>query len=219
LCYQLQVTPILEGSSLIYVVLEAHDITHWTWTNHLQESSGAHEWYHWYRPNPEGKGSVFWFTVKMDRSEIASTVKKSYASTSDGSENLMGKVRAFAPRKHILLVEDNLVNHTVMLKLLQSLGFERIDAAWNGAEAVQMVKQTPLSYNMILMDISMPVLDGLEATSQIRSMDVDVPIVALTANALKGDAETYFATGMNDYIGKPVHRNQLLRVLWKWMGT
>ncbi|CAG8091217.1 unnamed protein product [Penicillium nalgiovense] len=215
LCYHLQAMPILEGSSLIYVVLEAHDITHWTWTNHLQESSGAHEWYHWYRPIPEGKGSVLWLTVKMDRSQIASTVKKSYASTSDDSENLMGKVRAFTPRQHILLVEDSLANHMVMLKLLHSLGFECIGAAWDGAKVVQMVKQTPLSYNMILMDISMPVLDGLEATSQIRSMDVDVPIVALTANALKGDAEMYFAAGMDDYIGKLDHRNQLLGVIWK----
>lgn len=72
---------------------------------------------------------------------------------------------------------------------------------------------------MTLMDIRMPVLDGLEATSQIRSMDVDVLIVALTANALKGDAETYSAAGMNDHIGNPVHQNQLQGVLWKWMGA
>jgi osomolarity two-component system sensor histidine kinase TcsA len=107
----------------------------------------------------------------------------------------------------------------VMLKLLQSLGFERIDVAWDGAEAVRHVKQTPLSYNVVLMDISMPVLDGLEATAQIRAMGVEVPILALTANALKGDMETYLAKGMNDYIGKPVHRDQLLQVLWKWMGS
>jgi osomolarity two-component system sensor histidine kinase TcsA len=69
------------------------------------------------------------------------------------------------------------------------------------------------------MDISMPVMDGLEATSRIRDVDIDVPIVALTANALKGDSETYLARGMNDYVAKPVHRDQLVCMLWKWMGT
>ncbi|KAJ5318453.1 hypothetical protein N7476_004873 [Penicillium atrosanguineum] len=106
-----------------------------------------------------------------------------------------------------------------MLNLLQTLAFERIDTAWDGAEAVRRVKQTPLSYSVILMEINMPVLNGLEAALQIRGMGVDVPILALTANALKGDMETYAAKGMNDYIEKPVHRNHLLQVLWKWMGA
>ncbi|KAE8374184.1 hypothetical protein BDV26DRAFT_270512 [Aspergillus bertholletiae] len=172
-----------------------------------------------YRPNPDGPGSVFWFTAKMGRMDTRPPIKRSSAPRTNSSESLMKKMREVAPRKHILLVEDNLVNHMVMLKLLQSFGFERIDAAWDGAEAVKLVKQTPLSYDVVLMDISMPVLDGLEATSQIRSMGVDVPIIALTGNALKGDAETYLAKGMDDYLGKPVHRNQLLQVLWKWLGT
>ncbi|KAB8226147.1 hypothetical protein BDV33DRAFT_54215 [Aspergillus novoparasiticus] len=172
-----------------------------------------------YRPNPDGPGSVFWFTAKMGRTDAQVSIRRSSMLPTDSSENLIKKLREVAPRKHILLVEDNLVNHMVMLKLLQSFGFERVDAAWDGAEAVRLVKQTPLSYNVVLMDISMPVLDGLEATSQIRSMKVDVPIIALTGNALKGDAETYLAKGMNDYLGKPVHRNHLLQVLWKWLGT
>ncbi|KAJ5264886.1 hypothetical protein N7505_007679 [Penicillium chrysogenum] len=139
--------------------------------------------------------------------------------STDDATDLLNRVREIAPRKRILLVEDNLVNQTVMLKLLQSLEFKRIDVAGDGAEAVRQVKQTPLSYNVVLMDISMPVIDGLEATSQIRGMGIDVPIVALTANALKGDMETYLANGMNDYIGKPVNRDQLLQVLWKWIGA
>lgn len=135
------------------------------------------------------------------------------------TKDLLNKVREIAPRKHILLIEDNLVNHMVMLKLLQSLNFERIDIAWDRAEAVRHIKQTPLSYNMVLIDISMPVLDGLEATSQIRGMGIDVPIIALTANAVKGDIETYIAKGMDDYIAKPIYRDKLLQVLWKWMGA
>jgi osomolarity two-component system sensor histidine kinase TcsA len=171
-----------------------------------------------YRPSPQNKGSVFWFTAKMGRIDVGYSTKQPAMTSIDDSKDLVSRVHQIAPSKHILLVEDNLVNHMVMLKLLQSLGFERIDVAWNGAEAVRQVKQTPLSYSVVLMDISMPVLDGLEATSQIRAMGIDVPIVALTANALKGDMETYLAKGMDDYIGKPIHRDQLLQVLWKWMG-
>ena len=105
------------------------------------------------------------------------------------------------------------------MKLLSTLGFERVDAAWDGAEAVRMVKQKPLAYNVILMDINMPVMDGMQATENIRQMKVDVPIIALTGNALKGDAETYLAKGMNDYIAKPLHRQQLVDLLWKWCGS
>lgn len=172
-----------------------------------------------YRPGLHGKGSVFWFTTRVGRIDFAGLNKKAAAPATDGLTEVMGKIREIAPHKHILLVEDNLVNNTIMLKLLQSFGFERIDVARDGAEAVRLVKQKPLTYNLILMDISMPVMDGLEATSRIREMDINVPIIALTANALKGDSETYLAQGMNDYAGKPVHRNQLVRVLWKWMGT
>lgn len=172
-----------------------------------------------YRPGLNGKGSVFWFTAKMGRIDLAGLNKKPAASPTNSLTEVMRKTREIARHKHILLVEDNLVNNTVMLKLLQSLGFERIDVAWDGAEAVRLVKQKPLTYSIILMDISMPVMDGLEATSRIREMDINVPIVALTANALKGDSETCLARGMNDYVGKPVHRDQLVHMLWKWMGT
>jgi osomolarity two-component system sensor histidine kinase TcsA len=106
-----------------------------------------------------------------------------------------------------------------MMKLLGTLGFERIDAAWDGLEAVRMVKQKPLAYNLILMDINMPVMDGMSATKQIRGMKIDVPIIALTGNALKGDAELYLAQGMDDYIAKPLHRQQLIDMLWKWCGS
>jgi osomolarity two-component system sensor histidine kinase TcsA len=172
-----------------------------------------------YRPARKGKGSVFWFTARLGRVDIACSNRKPTTSSSHDSKDTMSKLREIAPRKRILLVEDNLVNHKVMLKLLQSLGFERVDAAWNGAEAVQIIRLTPFSYDAVLMDINMPVLDGLEATSQIRGMGADVPIVALTANALKGDMEMYLAKGMDDFLGKPVNRDQLLRALWKWTGS
>ena len=155
----------------------------------------------------------------MGRIDMRLLNKQPATPSTDDPKYFPNRVREIAPRKHILLVEDNLVNHGAMLKLLRSLGFECIDVAWDGAEAVRQVTQTPLSYSVVLMDISMPVVDGLEATSQIRDMGIDVAIVALTANALKGDMEMYLAKGMNDYIGKPIHRDQLLQVLWRWIGA
>ncbi|KAJ5982276.1 hypothetical protein N7451_012376 [Penicillium sp. IBT 35674x] len=171
-----------------------------------------------YRHGPQSKGSVFWFTARMGHIGVSCSSEQPVPSNKD-SKDLLSRVRESAPHKHVLLVEDNLINHMVMLKLLQSFGFERIDVAWDGAEAVQQVKKMPLSYSVVLMDISMPVLDGLEATSQIRGMGVDVPILALTANALEGNREKYLAKGMNDYLGKPIHRDRLLQILWKWIGT
>ncbi|KAL3480932.1 hypothetical protein BJX99DRAFT_244096 [Aspergillus californicus] len=171
-----------------------------------------------YLPNPDGPGSIFWFTAKMGGHSMASAPASSSTSTTPVSGNVAEELRTIAPQKHVLLVEDNMINHTVMLKLLQSLGFNRVDGAWNGADAVRLVKQKPLSYDIILMDVSMPVMDGLAATTRIREMDLHMPIIAITGNTLQGDAETYVATGMNGCVGKPVHRDQLLSVLWKWIG-
>lgn len=175
-----------------------------------------------FHANPERSGSVFWMSAKMGRINRPAlraprTVKPSgLESNPVDTTALLHKV---ATQKQILLVEDNKVNQTIMLKLLATLGFQRVDAAWDGAEAVRMVKQKPLAYHVILMDINMPVMDGLTATEQIRELSVDVPIIALTGNALKGDAETYLAKGMNDYIAKPLHRQQLVDILWKWCGS
>jgi osomolarity two-component system sensor histidine kinase TcsA len=175
-----------------------------------------------FHANPERSGSVFWISAKMGRINrpalrIPRTVKPSALESKNVDTNAL--LQEVATQKQILLVEDNKVNQTIMLKLLATLGFQRVDAAWDGAEAVRLVKQKPLAYHVILMDINMPVMDGLTATEQIRQLGVDVPIIALTGNALKGDAETYLAKGMNDYIAKPLHRQQLVDTLWKWCGS
>ncbi|PWY68466.1 histidine kinase [Aspergillus heteromorphus CBS 117.55] len=171
-----------------------------------------------YRPNSPGQGSVFWLTAKMRRANTNPT-GKTCGSSVENIDDTVQKLHSIAPHKHVLLVEDNLVNQMLMLKLLQNMGFARVDTAWDGAEAVRLVKQQPLSYNTILMDIGLPVLDGLEATRQIRQMGLDVPIIALTGNVMKEDEKQYLASGMNDHIGKPIHQKQLMRLLWKWMGT
>ncbi|KAJ5260627.1 hypothetical protein N7524_008651 [Penicillium chrysogenum] len=173
-----------------------------------------------FHANTDGPGSVFRMTAKMTRIDlpVAETKKRLPSVTTAAFDNSAALQKA-APHKHILLVEDKKINQTVMLKLLGSLGFERVDAAWDGAEAVRLVKQKPLTYNVILMDINMPVMDGLLATEHIRQMKLDVPIIALTGNALKEDAEMYMAKGMNDYIAKPLHRQKLVDLLWKWCGS
>lgn len=173
-----------------------------------------------FHANPNGPGSVFWMSARMGRIDRPTNWPTPLISTVQALPiDASGLLRSVAPHKQILLVEDNKINQTIMLKLLVSLGFERVDAAWDGAEAVRMVKQKPLAYHVILMDINMPVMDGLLATEHIRQVNVDVPIIALTGNALKGDAETYLAKGMNDYIAKPLHRQQLVDLLWKWCGS
>ena len=173
-----------------------------------------------FHANPDGPGSVFWMSAKLARvTSPVSAARTSLPSIRPTTLDQTGPLKIIAPHKYVLLVEDNNVNQTIMMKLLGSLGFQRVDAAWDGAEAVRMVKQKPLAYSVILMDINMPVMDGLTATEHIRRINLDVPILALTGNALKGDAETYLSRGMNDYIAKPLHRQQLVDLLWKWCGS
>ncbi|KAJ5569509.1 uncharacterized protein N7459_008939 [Penicillium hispanicum] len=173
-----------------------------------------------FHANPNGPGSVFWLTAKMNCTSATPRRSRCEATpTSESASDPSERLHEAAYQKQILLVEDNKVNQTIMLKLLASLGFGCVDAAWDGSEAVRMVKQKPLAYKVILMDINMPVMDGLKATEKIRQINPDVPIIALTGNALKGDAETYLASGMNDYIAKPLHRQQLVNLLWKWCGS
>ena len=117
----------------------------------------------------------------------------------------------------ILLVEDNVVNQQVALHILEKSGFN-VDVAPNGRRALEAMKM--VSYDLVLMDIQMPEMDGLEATSRIRGpqsgvRNHDVPIVAMTAHAMKGYAERCLAAGMNDYITKPVDPVQLVRKIKK----
>ena len=107
----------------------------------------------------------------------------------------------------ILLVEDNIINQQVVRGVIQQLGFQNIDIVDNGVEAIKALRVT--HYSVVLMDIQMPKLDGLETTRLIRTgtagvLDDKIPIIALTAHVMKGDREQYLAVGMNDYIPKPI---------------
>jgi CheY-like chemotaxis protein len=113
----------------------------------------------------------------------------------------------------ILLAEDNVVNQKLALRLLQQMGY-RADLASNGLEAVESVQRQP--YDVILMDVQMPEMDGLEASRQItaRWKSGERPrIVAMTANAMQGDREMCLAAGMDDYLTKPIRVERLVEAL------
>jgi PAS domain S-box-containing protein len=119
----------------------------------------------------------------------------------------------------ILLAEDNITNQQVAIGILKKLGL-RADAVANGAEAVTALQNIP--YDLVLMDVQMPEMDGIEATRRIRDpqspvQNHDVVIVAMTAHALQGDKERFVEAGMNDYLSKPVSPKALAGVLEKWL--
>jgi len=118
---------------------------------------------------------------------------------------------------HILLVEDNDTNQEIITGLLEQSGI-RIDIANNGLEAMDKYRANPDKYELILMDLQMPVMDGYEATRLIRQNNQKIPIVALTANAMKEDVEKTAAVGMNDHLNKPIDVEKLYEVLLKYVS-
>jgi signal transduction histidine kinase/DNA-binding response OmpR family regulator len=118
-------------------------------------------------------------------------------------------------RVRILLVEDNIVNQKLTMRLLEKMGY-RSDTVGNGKEAVEALEMD--TYDVVLMDVQMPEMDGYEATQVIRNpqskvRNHDVPIIAMTANAMKGDRERCLEAGMDDYLSKPVQPQKLLEVI------
>jgi CheY-like chemotaxis protein/HPt (histidine-containing phosphotransfer) domain-containing protein len=118
-------------------------------------------------------------------------------------------------RVHLLLVEDNPVNLKVAQAMLRQLGYLNVDAAIDGREALERIDR--LVYDLILMDCQMPVMDGYEATREIRRRHMRTPIIALTANAMVGDREKCLDAGMNDYLPKPVSARALGETLDRWL--
>ncbi len=115
----------------------------------------------------------------------------------------------------ILLVEDNVTNQKVVRLMLKKLGYQQLEVANNGEEAVNMTAAK--TYDIVFMDMQMPVMDGLEATKAIRQREEKLnqnrlTIIAMTAHAMAGDRESCIAAGMDDYISKPIKRNILAQI-------
>jgi signal transduction histidine kinase/ActR/RegA family two-component response regulator len=157
-----------------------------------------------------GKGSEFSFNITVNM-ESDFAVEQPKAGTAEAQEQL---------NYHVLVAEDNKLNQRVVMKMLEKMGCNA-DVVENGRDAVAKMKLTAPeedrpSYDMVLMDIQMPVLDGLRATALIRAQEGDgrrTPIVAITAHAMKGDREKFLEQGMDGYLSKPVRREELFEVL------
>jgi hypothetical protein len=158
-----------------------------------------------------GQGSTFWFTARLRKGRAEAPAD---AAVGPGSAEAALLSRHSGAR--ILLAEDEAVNREVTSSLLSDAG-QVIDLAEDGIRAVELASKT--RYDLILMDMQMPGMDGLEATRRIRAegLCADVPIVALTANAFSEDKAQCLAAGMNDFLSKPVDPGLLFGTVLKWM--
>lgn len=152
-----------------------------------------------------GKGSTFYFDLNF-------CIGSALVASSPAPEH----VSSFA-KTRLLLVEDNDINVEVIEAILSQTNLT-ITRVKNGREALQQL--THQSFDLVLMDIQMPEMDGYEATQMIReSLQLTVPIVALTANAMQQDIDACEKAGMNDHVSKPIEKKQLLRVLAEYLGV
>jgi len=157
-----------------------------------------------------GSGSRFWFTLPLP---VAAATAPGAAAAAP-----LTIVPKSGRGKRILLAEDVLINQIIAIEMLKTAGY-LVDVADNGIEAVDAVEHQP--YDLVLMDVHMPSMDGLGATRKIRELGPPrgrIPIVALTADAVAGVREQYLAAGMDDFLSKPFNRSELLAVVERWVA-
>ena len=164
----------------------------------------------------EGKGSQFWFTARLGKPAPVALPPPPATAPRSASELLC---QLGGRKARILVAEDNITNQQVTLGLLKKIDL-RADAVANGAEALKALSILP--YDLVLMDVQMPVMDGIEATRQVRQLEAasgkdPLPIIAMTAYAMRGDRERFLAAGMNDYVAKPVSLHALAETLSHWL--
>ena len=158
-----------------------------------------------------GEGSCFFFTAKF-----GIPIENAKSDIIDPEPNDATEINSDFSGKVILLADDVDINLEILTSLLKSTNVE-MDTACNGKEAVAAVAANPERYDLILMDVQMPELDGLQATKMIREMNIpkaaNIPIVAMTANVFKEDIMKCIESGMNGHLGKPIVINDVMTVL------
>ncbi|MET3999703.1 two-component system sensor histidine kinase/response regulator [Marinobacterium sp. MBR-109] len=170
----------------------------------------------------EGVGSTFWFVVELEAASVQPEIKASgRAETRKTRADARHHVRELKQQlegARVLLVEDNDLNQEVAVALLEQVGI-KVDIAANGAEALEALARK--EYDLILMDMQMPVMDGLTATRRLRKQEQfrELPILAMTASVLPGDRAACMEAGMNDYLSKPIEPDQLWRCLQRWITS
>jgi len=162
----------------------------------------------------EGQGSRFYFTVVLSeaRKEAQESLLENKEQAEDDHSSFSGQT--------ILLAEDVEINQEIIQTILSPYDLN-IECAENGEVVVQTFTQDPTRYSLILMDIQMPKMSGLDATKAIRAMNhphaQSIPIIAMTANVFQEDVDTYLSSGFQDHIGKPLDFDELLRILHKYL--
>ncbi|MEH0168081.1 PAS domain S-box protein [Roseateles microcysteis] len=160
-----------------------------------------------------GRGSLFWLTVRMPAVEEPLTLDAAEPEVL-APTRLRQELRGRHAGARVLLVDDNPVNQDVAQELLRSVGLQ-ISLAGNGQEALEQLARSP--FDLVLMDMQMPVMDGLQATRLLRQRGALMPVIAMTANAFGEDRKRCLAAGMSDHVSKPVNPDQLYATLLRWL--
>jgi signal transduction histidine kinase/CheY-like chemotaxis protein len=159
------------------------------------------------------KGSTFIFEIELEELKY-SPIEKNKVLIEEQELKNKEIIEKFKDTR-ILLAEDDFINQEIILGLLEETNI-KIDIAENGKEAIELHKRN--SYTLIFMDIQMPILDGYEATKEIRKIDKYIPIYAITASAMKEDIQKTLKSGMNGYLHKPIDVSKLYKILLKYSG-